>query len=112
MRGTDPRRVQERAMKEAGRLPPGQALTLKWPVLHAGAVPTFDPATWDFRVGGLVAAPLTLNWAEMSALPRIELVTDFHCVTRWSRFDNRWEGVPIREILARVRPEPTASHVM
>jgi DMSO/TMAO reductase YedYZ molybdopterin-dependent catalytic subunit len=110
--GNDPRRKREREMKAAGRLPPGQSLTLKWPVLHAGEVPAFDPETWDFKVGGLVAAPLSLRYAELQALPRVEAVSDFHCVTRWSRFDNRWEGVAIREILARARPDPAATHVM
>jgi DMSO/TMAO reductase YedYZ molybdopterin-dependent catalytic subunit len=112
LQGNDPRRVQEREMKAQGRLPPGQSLTLKWPVLHAGDVPHFDPQTWDFRVGGLVEAPLSLTYAEFQALPRVEVVSDFHCVTRWSTFDNRWEGVAIREILSRVRPRPEATHVM
>jgi DMSO/TMAO reductase YedYZ molybdopterin-dependent catalytic subunit len=112
LKGQDPRRQTERAMKEAGRLPPGQSLTLKWPVLHAGDVPAFDPATWDFRVGGLVETPLALSWVELLALPRVTVTSDFHCVTRWSRFDNRWEGIAFREILARVRPRSQASHVM
>jgi DMSO/TMAO reductase YedYZ molybdopterin-dependent catalytic subunit len=112
LRGDDERRVQERKMKAEGRLPPGQALTLKWPVLHAGAVPSFDPKTWDFRAGGLVEAPLELAWAAFARLPRVEVVSDFHCVTRWSRFDNRWEGVAFREILGRVRPKPEARFVM
>lgn len=99
-------------MKAEGRLPPGQALTLKWPVLHTGAVPSFDPGTWDFRAGGLVEAPLELGYAAFMALPKAEVVSDFHCVTRWSTFDNRWEGVLFREVLARVRPKPEASHVM
>jgi DMSO/TMAO reductase YedYZ molybdopterin-dependent catalytic subunit len=112
LKGDDERRVKERAMKAAGRLPPGQALTLKWPVLHAGAVPGFDPSTWDFRAGGLVEQPIDLSWAAFSALPRTSVVSDFHCVTRWSRFDNRWEGVLFREILARVKPKPEARYVM
>lgn len=99
-------------MRDEGRLPPGQSLTLKWPVLHTGAVPSFDPAAWDFRVGGLVGSPLTLSWAELCALPRVTRVTDLHCVTRWSTFDNTWEGVPMREILDRVRPKAEATHVM
>lgn len=112
LKGTDPRRVREREMKAQGRLPPGQSLTLKWPVLHAGDVPAFDPGTWDFRVGGLVEAPLALTYPEMMALPRTEVTTDFHCVTRWSTFDNRWEGIAAREILSRVRPQAAATHVM
>jgi hypothetical protein len=99
-------------MKEEGRLPPGQALTLKWPVLHEGEVPAFDPATWDFRVGGLVEAPLELGYEAFMALPRTEARSDFHCVTRWSTFDNLWEGVAFREVRLRVRPKPEATHVM
>ena len=112
LRGEDERGLLERAMREAGRLPPGQAATIKWPVLHQGAVPHFDPDAWDFRVGGLVETPLTLDYPTFRALPRVETLSDFHCVTRWSTFDNRWEGVAFREILGRVRPRPAASHVM
>jgi DMSO/TMAO reductase YedYZ molybdopterin-dependent catalytic subunit len=112
LKGQDERRVRERERQADGRLPPGQSLTLKWPVLHAGDVPDFDPATWDFRVGGLVDAPLTLTYPELLTLPRVEVTSDFHCVTRWSMFDNRWEGVAFREILARVRPQPASTHVM
>jgi DMSO/TMAO reductase YedYZ molybdopterin-dependent catalytic subunit len=108
----DERRELERRMKEAGRLPPGQSASLKWPVLHTGAVPRFDPATWDFRVGGLVESPLSLGYAEFTALPRVEVTSDFHCVTRWSTFDNRWEGVAFREIRERARPRPEARYVM
>ena len=72
----------------------------------------FDPQTWDFRVYGLVASPLKLDWKEFNLLPKIQRTSDFHCVTRWSRFDNRWDGVAFRELLARVRPEPEASYVL
>jgi DMSO/TMAO reductase YedYZ molybdopterin-dependent catalytic subunit len=112
LKGEDPRQLLEKRMRDEGRLPPGQAATIKWPVLHEGAVPRFDPATWDFKAGGLVETPLTLAWDEMKALPRREVVSDFHCVTRWSTFDNRWEGVPMREILARAAPRPEARQVM
>src|SRR5712691_12936727 len=91
--GRDERAVRERKMRAEGRLPPGQSLTLKWPVLHDGEVPRFDPAIWDFRVGGLVQHPLILSWTELTALPRQQVTSDFNCVTRWSTFDNRWEGV-------------------
>ena len=74
-------------MKREGRLPPGQSLTLKWPVLHYGSVPRFDPKTWDFRVYGLVESPLKISWEEFNALPRAQRTSDFHCVTRWSRFE-------------------------
>ncbi len=109
--GTE-RKHAERKKREEGKLPPGQSLTLKWPVLHYGSVPRFDPATWDLRVSGLVKAPITLNWAEFNRLPKIESTSDFHCVTRWSRFENRWSGVAMREILQRVQPRPNATHVL
>lgn len=106
------RREREKQMKAAGRLPPGQSLTLKWPVLHYGSIPRFDPATWDFRVYGLVSNPLKLTWDEFNRLPKIETLSDFHCVTRWSRFDNRWTGVSIRELLNRAQPKREAAYVL
>ena len=102
----------EDKVREAGydpaRLPPGQYLTEKWPVLHAGSVPDTDLATWDFRVWGQVEEPLTLAWDEFAALPKSENVQDIHCVTRWSRFDTRFRGVHWRELEQLVRPKPTA----
>lgn len=106
------RKQRERQMKEEGRLPPGQSLTLKWPVLQYGSVPRFDPERWDFRVYGLVENALKLSWNEFNALPKFEHTSDFHCVTRWSRFDNRWNGVAFREVLRRVHPTPTARYVL
>lgn len=106
------RREREREMKQVGRLPPGQSLTLKWPVLHYGSVPKFDPARWDFRVYGLVESRLRLSWEDFNRLPRFNHKSDFHCVTRWSRFDNEWGGVAIRDVLALARPKPEASHVL
>lgn len=99
-------------MRREGRLPPGQSASLKWPVLHVGPIPGFDPETWDFRVGGQVEARLELGWDAFARLPRAEVASDFHCVTRWSTFDNLWEGVLARELLARSRPRPEATHVM
>jgi len=100
----------EDKVREAGydpaRLPPGQYLTDKWPVLHAGEVPATDLATWDFRVWGEVEEPLTLTWNEFDALPKSNNVQDIHCVTRWSRFDTRFRGVHWREL--GVKPKPTA----
>jgi DMSO/TMAO reductase YedYZ molybdopterin-dependent catalytic subunit len=112
VRRSDSRSVQERRMRDAGRLPSGQSLTLKWPVLHEGEVPVFDPQRWDFKVGGLVERPLTLRWQDLLALPQREVVSDFHCVTRWSTFDNVWEGVPRPEIVARAGPRAEVTHVM
>jgi DMSO/TMAO reductase YedYZ molybdopterin-dependent catalytic subunit len=97
------RKALEQKMKSAGRLPPGQSLTLKWPVLHYGSVPRFDPERWDFRVYGMVEEPVRWNWSEFNALPKGKTRSDFHCVTRWSRFDNDWEGVAFREMLGRVK---------
>ena len=103
-------------MREAGydpqRLPPGQYYTDKWPVLHAGSVPKTDLQAWDFRVFGEVENPLTLSWEEFKALPSSEIVTDIHCVTRWSRFDARFKGVHWRELTKLVRPKATARFVV
>jgi DMSO/TMAO reductase YedYZ molybdopterin-dependent catalytic subunit len=106
------RKQREREMRDAGRLPPGQSLTLKWPVLHEGSVPPFDAATWDFRVTGLVEKPLRLSWNEFTCLPMKQVTADMHCVTRWSRFDVRWEGVPFAEVAKLAMPKPEAKHVM
>jgi len=94
------------------RLPPGQILTLKWPVLHYSTVPDVDLASWRFEVTGAVASPVALAWTELLALPRQETACDIHCVTRWSRFDNVFGGVPVRALLERVRPLPTAKFVL
>src|SRR5262249_19569457 len=92
----------------AARVPPGQILTAKWPVLTYGRTPRFDPARWSFRCYGLVEHEMTWTWAEFAALPRVTITSDIHCVTRWSKLDNVWEGVSIREILDRVKPLPEA----
>ena len=110
--GDGGRRELEKKAKEEGRLPPGQSLTLKWPVLHAGSVPRFDPARWNFTVGGLVEKPMRFTWEEFNKLPRRDVVADFHCVTRWSRFDNRWTGVPVSEVLKLTGAKPEARFVM
>ncbi len=94
------------------RLPSGQYLTKKWPVLSYEATPRFDAEKYSFRVWGEVAHPFELTWDELQALPRTELTTDIHCVTTWTRFDNHWEGVHIREILKRAEPTENARFVM
>jgi len=99
-------------MRVAGRLPPGQSLTLKSPVLHVGAVPLFSPRTWDFRVFGLVEEQLRLSWEELSNLPQSEVFADMHCVSYWSRFDNHWGGLLATELMKRVKLRPEARHVM
>jgi DMSO/TMAO reductase YedYZ molybdopterin-dependent catalytic subunit len=94
------------------RLPPGQYLTEKWPVLHAGSIPNTDLATWTFKVWGQVEDELTLSWDEFDALPKSENVQDIHCVTRWSRFDTSFRGVHWRELAERVKLKPTANFVI
>ena len=95
----------------AARVPPGQMLTTKWPVLTYGRTPRFDRARWSFRCFGLVTREVAWTWAEFLALPRVTITSDVHCVTRWSRLDNRWEGVHIREILRHVELRPEAAYV-
>ena len=97
---------------DPARLPPGQYLTEKWPVLHAGTVPSTDLATWDFRVFGEVEEPLTLAWDELQELPSQEVTVDIHCVTRWSRFDAAFRGVHWSELAKLVRPRPSARYVI
>lgn len=94
------------------RLPEGQVLTQKWPVLTYGETPSFDPGTWTFRCFGLVEQPVSWTWPALLDLPRVQVTSDVHCVTRWSRFDNQWEGVAVSEILRRVRVRPEAVAVM
>jgi DMSO/TMAO reductase YedYZ molybdopterin-dependent catalytic subunit len=96
----------------ARRLPPGQALTQKWPVLTFGEAPRVDLATWSFRCYGLIENELSWTWKEFLALPQVRITSDIHCVTRWSRYDNVWEGVAVREILGRTRPKAEALAVM
>jgi len=81
------------------RIPPGQSRTKKWPVLDASGAPQIDMAEWRFRMYGLVAQTLEWNWEEFSRLPRRKVFADFHCVTRWSRLGNLWEGVTTRELV-------------
>jgi len=96
----------------AHRVPPGQQLTQKWPVLTYGGTPRFDPRTWTFRCFGLVEQEITWTWEKFLQLPRVEITSDVHCVTHWSLLDNRWEGVHIRELLSHVRIKPEAVAVM
>jgi DMSO/TMAO reductase YedYZ molybdopterin-dependent catalytic subunit len=100
------------ARVEPQRLPPGQAQTRKWPVLTFGEAPRIDLASWRFRLFGKVAQERSLSWEEFSALPRVERVSDIHCVTRWSRLDNRWEGVLASDVVRLAQPQPGARFVM
>jgi len=94
------------------RLPPGQHRTRKWPVLHAGQVPNVNFGDWDLRVWGLVHREQRWNWEGFLALRQVRVFSDFHCVTRWSRLGNLWEGVPAREIVAAAMPKSEARFVL
>ncbi|HEX8918648.1 MAG TPA: sulfite oxidase-like oxidoreductase [Chloroflexota bacterium] len=106
------RREREQIAREQGRLPPGQALTDRWPVLSTTGAPRFDPETWRFTVSGLVEQPLELSYEELLRLPQVETRSDIHCVTRWSKLDNLWEGVSFHTIAEMVRPRPEARFVL
>lgn len=81
------------------RVPPGQSRTVKWPVLDASGPPAIDLASWRFRLFGQVGREVEWDWEEFQKLPRVRVFADFHCVTRWSRLGNLWEGVATRELL-------------
>jgi DMSO/TMAO reductase YedYZ molybdopterin-dependent catalytic subunit len=106
------RQLNERERAVADRLPPGQYLTEKWPVLHYGNVPKVDLAKWDFAIEGLVEQPVRLTRDELLKLPRKTVTSDVHCVTRWSLLDSTWAGVPISEVMKLVQLKPEATHVM
>ena len=108
------RKEKEQQVEQEGRLPPGQSLTQKFPVLHYGRVPTFNPATWDFRVWGEIEEESAWTWAQFMQLPRTQVNMDLHCVTRWSKFDTTWEGVSVRTLIDQglIRLKPTAKYVM
>ena len=108
------RRKEEERIHDEGRLPPGQSLTLKFPVLHYGPVPPFNPAAWDLRVWGEVEEEVRWSWDEFSRLPRTKVDMDLHCVTRWSKADTTWEGVSVRALVDRglIRLKPAAKFVM
>lgn len=106
------RQHTERDRAVADRLPPGQYLTEKWPVLHYGEVPRVDLATWNFVIRGLVEEPLQLTYDALMALPRQTVRADIHCVTRWSLLGSTWEGIPVREVMKLVKVKPEATHVM
>ncbi len=94
------------------RTPPGQTLTKKWPVLHFGPVAHVDRAAWRLRVWGLCENPYTLDWAQFSALPQVDVKCDIHCVTHWSRLNNIFTGVSTRVLIEAARPKPEARFVM
>ena len=109
-KGHAERRELEEKVRKEGRLPPGQSVTLKFPVLHYGPVPMYeDLNTWTFKIWGLVEEEITWTWDEFMALPKRKVVLDLHCVTRWSKFDTEWEGVHLQDLidegLLKLKPE-------
>ncbi len=96
----------------AKRVPPGQRLVKGWPVLHYGPIPKFDEEEWDLTVDGLVENPLTLSYAELKALPNVDVDADMHCVTGWTTLDNTWTGVSFRTLAEMAKPKPEAKYVM
>lgn len=109
-RGLGGREVDDET-EDAARLPPGQHLVNTWPVLDLGRKPEIPLPEWRLTVTGLVANPITWTWEDFLAQPQCTQTSDFHCVTTWSTFDNRWEGVRFLDLMAVVRPLPTARYV-
>jgi DMSO/TMAO reductase YedYZ molybdopterin-dependent catalytic subunit len=101
-----------RSRPGAERLPPGQREVKTWPVLDLGAKPRIDLKLWRLTVDGLVDNPVTLDWQSFVGLPQSEATSDIHCVTSWSRYDNRWRGLLVGDFLAQVRPKPDARFVL
>lgn len=98
--------------EKENRIPPGQHKTENWPVLHHGPVYEIDESKWKFKIFGLVEEEKELDFQEFSSLPRVEVLSDIHCVTTWSRLDNKWEGVGSKTIKDLVKIKPEAKHVL
>ncbi len=97
---------------DSARLPPGQYLTERFPVLHVGDVPTYAPGAWDLKIFGLVDKPFTVNLDELKSMPAVTLLTDIHCVTKWSKFDTTWKGVRVRDLFERAGMQKDAGYIM
>lgn len=108
------RKQDEEQYRKIGRLPPGQSLTLQFPVYHFGHIPSYNLEEWDFKIWGEVEAPLQLSWKEFNGLPKTRVQMDVHCVTRWSKMDTTWEGVQLKTIMAdgRLAIKPSARFVI
>lgn len=114
-KGYQDRRELERKVTDEGRLPPGQSVTLKFPVLHYGPTPTYQSLeAWTFKVTGLVEEPVTWTWEEFTKLPTRKMTLDLHCVTRWSKFDTAWEGVHVQDLIDQgyIKVKPEAAFVI
>jgi DMSO/TMAO reductase YedYZ molybdopterin-dependent catalytic subunit len=101
-----------RVVADPHRLPPGQVITEKWPVLHYGGVPRWDPATWNFKAYGAVEEPREWNFEEFRKLPTRSIHIDVHCVTRWSKLDMDWEGVDFHHLVELIKPHPEVRFVV
>src|SRR3954449_3699214 len=112
MLGDRGKRQAEKMGIDPERVPPGQYLTERFPVLTVGPNPDYDLGSWDLTVFGEVERELTLSWDELKALPQKEVTTDIHCVTRWSKLDTTWVGVPVSELLERAGVKPSGTHGM
>jgi DMSO/TMAO reductase YedYZ molybdopterin-dependent catalytic subunit len=108
------RREEEQRVALGGRLPPGQSLTQKFPVLHYGPVPRFNPATWNLKIWGEVENEIVWTWDQVQRLPRTQMIMDIHCVTRWSKFDTLWEGISVCTLIDQgyIIIKPGAHHVI
>lgn len=108
------RKTREQEIIQEGRMPPGQSLTRRFPVLHYGPVPHIDIVKWDFRVWGEVDEEMRWNWQAFNELPRKRITMDIHCVTRWSMFDTEWEGVSVNALIEAgiIKIKPSARYVI
>lgn len=101
-------------MNESQRIPPGQSVSDRLPVLHYGEIPRFDPSTWDFRIWGAVDEPVMWTWYQILELPRIKICLDLHCVTSWTKLDTLWEGISPKMLVEQgiIKPSANAAYVM
>lgn len=106
------RREREEELRRQGRLPAGQSLTDEFPVLTYGPIPRFNPETWDLRLFGTITNELRWNWETFQQLPTVQITTDIHCVTRWSKFDTVWEGVQFKHIAELAGMKPETKHII
>jgi DMSO/TMAO reductase YedYZ molybdopterin-dependent catalytic subunit len=109
-----PEKENKPVMDRSSRVPPGQLLTNRFPVLHYGPIPRFNPAVWDFRAWGEVEEQLVLTWDQIMEIPRVSVCMDLHCVTTWSKLDTQWEGIRVRTLvdMGLLKIKPTARYVL
>ena len=99
-------------MQRENRVPPGQVITEKWPVLHYGPVPDYTEIEFDFRIFGLVDKPMRFSWEDIQKLPKVEVRSDIHCVTTWTKLDNVWEGISIHDLVPDIGINAEAKFVI